>query len=172
MGPSGAGKSTLFHLLLRFYDPTTGTIRFNGIDSRELGLATLRDAIGLVPQEPALFSASLSDNIAFGMPDASHEAVRQAAEKADFTFIENLPDGFNSFVGEKGIRLSGGQKQRIAIARVILRNPHLLLLDEATSKAILSRSGCAKSLTFNLMHGRTLGDCHRLSTIIDADKFY
>lgn len=172
VGPSGAGKSTLFHLLLRFYDPTAGTIRFNGIDSRELGLATLRNAIGLVPQEPALFSASLFDNIAFGMPEASQEAVRQAAEKAEILpFIENLPDGFNSFVGEKGIRLSGGQKQRIAIARVILRNPHLLLLDEATSALdSVSEAAVQKALT-NLMHGRTsLVIAHRLSTIIDADR--
>ena len=124
VGPSGAGKSTLFHLLLRFYDPVSGQITFNGVDSRDLALQDLRQTIGLVPQEPALFSASLFDNIAFGMPDARLEDVMQAARKAEILpFIEALPEGFDSFVGEKGICLSGGQKQRIAIARVILRKP-------------------------------------------------
>ena len=172
VGPSGAGKSTLFHLLLRFYDPLSGKIRFNDVDSRSLSLTTLRNAIGLVPQEPALFSASILENIAFGMPEASIEDVRLAAQKAEIlSFIEDLPDGFNSFVGEKGIRLSGGQKQRIAIARVILRNPHLLLLDEATSALdSVSEAAVQKALT-NLMAGRTsLVIAHRLSTIIDADR--
>lgn len=172
VGPSGAGKSTLFHLLLRFYDPHSGTISFNGIDSRDLSLQALRHSIGLVPQEPALFSASLFENIAFGVPEASLEDVRQAAHKAEILpFIENLPEGFDSFVGEKGIRLSGGQKQRVAIARVILRNPHLLLLDEATSALdSVSEAAVQKALT-NLMDGRTsLVIAHRLSTIIDADR--
>ena len=172
VGPSGAGKSTLFHLLLRFYDPHTGQISFNGVDSRHLALKDLRQTIGLVPQEPALFSASLFDNIAFGMPEARLEEVKQAARKAEILpFIEALPEGFDSFVGEKGIRLSGGQKQRIAIARVILRNPHLLLLDEATSALdSVSEAAVQRALT-NLMAGRTsLVIAHRLSTIIDADR--
>ena len=172
VGPSGAGKSTLFHLLLRFYDPDKGLIYFNGVDSRQLSLSDIRATIGLVPQEPALFSASLADNICFGAPDASYDDMRKAAAQAEILdFIESLPDGFNSFVGEKGIRLSGGQKQRIAIARVILRNPRLLLLDEATSALdSVSEAAVQKALS-NLMAGRTsLVIAHRLSTIIDADR--
>ncbi len=172
VGPSGAGKSTLFHLLLRFYEPDSGEIRFNHVPSQALSLHSLRSAIGLVPQEPALFSASLFENIAFGMPEARLEDVRLAAQKAEILpFIEGLPEGFDSFVGEKGIRLSGGQKQRIAIARVILRNPHLLLLDEATSALdSVSEAAVQRALT-NLMQGRTsLVIAHRLSTIIDADR--
>ena len=172
VGPSGAGKSTLFHLLLRFYDPDKGLIYFNGVDSRQLSLSDIRATIGLVPQEPALFSASLADNICFGAPHASYDDMRKAAAQAEILdFIEGLPDGFNSFVGEKGIRLSGGQKQRIAIARVILRNPRLLLLDEATSALdSVSEAAVQKALS-NLMAGRTsLVIAHRLSTIIDADR--
>ncbi|MGC6517846.1 MAG: ABC transporter transmembrane domain-containing protein [Candidatus Puniceispirillaceae bacterium] len=172
VGPSGAGKSTLFHLLLRFYDPKEGTIRFNGVDSRQLAFSDLRAAIGLVPQEPALFSASLYENISFGSPGADMASVRQAAQKAEIlSFIDDLPDGFDTFVGEKGIRLSGGQKQRIAIARVMLRNPHLLLLDEATSALdSVSEAAVQKALT-TLMEGRTsIVIAHRLSTIIDADR--
>ena len=174
VGPSGAGKSTLFHLLLRFYDPTNGTISFNDIDSRDLALHDLRQTIGLVPQEPALFSASLFDNIAFGMPEARREDVIDAARKAEILpFIESLPAGFDSFVGEKGIRLSGGQKQRIAIARVILRNPHLLLLDEATSALDSVSEAAVQTALRNLMEGRTsLVIAHRLSTIIDADRIF
>lgn len=172
VGPSGAGKSTLFHLLLRFYDPQSGTIRLNGVDSKALSLSDLRAAIGLVPQEPLLFSASLFDNIAFGMADADHSDVKAAAAKAEILpFIESLADGFDSFVGEKGIRLSGGQKQRIAIARVMLRNPHLLLLDEATSALDSVSEAAVQSALSNLMRGRTsLVIAHRLSTIIDADR--
>ena len=171
VGPSGAGKSTLFHLLLRFYDPDEGKIYFNDIDRSNLSLSDIRSTIGLVPQEPALFSASLADNICFGAPHASLEDMRQAAAQAEILdFIDSLPEGFDSFVGEKGIRLSGGQKQRIAIARVILRNPRLLLLDEATSALdSVSEAAVQKALS-NLMAGRTsLVIAHRLSTIIDAD---
>ena len=142
------------------------------MDSRQLSLSDIRATIGLVPQEPALFSASLADNICFGAPDASYDDMRKAAAQAEILdFIESLPDGFNSFVGEKGIRLSGGQKQRIAIARVILRNPRLLLLDEATSALdSVSEAAVQKALS-NLMAGRTsLVIAHRLSTIIDADR--
>lgn len=172
VGPSGAGKSTLFHLLLRFYDPQNGTVRFNNIDCRLLRLADLRQAIGLVPQDPSLFSASLFENIAFGMPDASLADVRQAAKQAEILpFIEALPDGFDTYVGEKGIRLSGGQKQRIAIARVLLRNPHLLLLDEATSALDSVSEAAVQTALTTLMRGRTsLVIAHRLSTIIDADR--
>ena len=172
VGPSGAGKSTLFHLLLRFYDPQTGVIRLNGIDSKALSLSDLRSVIGLVPQDPLLFSASLFENIAFGMSDADIADVRAAAAKAEILpFIESLPDGFDTFVGEKGIRLSGGQKQRIAIARVMLRNPHLLLLDEATSALDSVSEASVQSALGTLMRGRTsLVIAHRLSTIIDADR--
>ena len=172
VGPSGAGKSTLFHLLLRFYDPQSGQISFNGIPIDQLALAELRKVIGLVPQEPALFSGTLFDNLAFGVTDASLDDVRQAAAKAEILdFIDQLDDGFDSFVGEKGIRLSGGQKQRIAIARVMLRNPNLLLLDEATSALdSVSEAAVQRALT-TLMAGRTsLVIAHRLSTIIDADR--
>lgn len=172
VGPSGAGKSTLFHLILRFYDPQTGTLSFNGLDGREMALTDLRSYIGLVPQEPALFSASLHDNITFGFPNATKQAVREAARQAEILdFIDGLPDGFDSFVGEKGIRLSGGQKQRIAIARVILRNPQLLLLDEATSALDSVSEAAVQAALTNLMKGRTsLVIAHRLSTIIDADR--
>ena len=171
VGPSGAGKSTLFHLLLRFYDPLTGAIKLNNCDIRDLSLADLRATIGLVPQEPTLFSGTLADNIAFGSPGASREAVRKAARQAEILeFIDALEDGFDSFVGEKGIRLSGGQKQRVAIARVILRNPRLLLLDEATSALDSVSESAVQAALGNVMKDRTsLVIAHRLSTIIDAD---
>ena len=171
VGPSGAGKSTLFHLLLRFYDPLTGAIKLNNCDIRDLSLADLRATIGLVPQEPTLFSGTLADNIAFGSPGASREAVREAARQAEILeFIDALEDGFDSFVGEKGIRLSGGQKQRVAIARVILRNPRLLLLDEATSALDSVSESAVQAALGNVMKDRTsLVIAHRLSTIIDAD---
>ena len=171
VGPSGAGKSTLFHLLLRFYDPLSGAIKLNNCDIRDLSLADLRATIGLVPQEPTLFSGTLADNIAFGLPGASREAVREAARQAEILeFIDALEDGFDSFVGEKGIRLSGGQKQRVAIARVILRNPRLLLLDEATSALDSVSESAVQAALGNVMKDRTsLVIAHRLSTIIDAD---
>jgi len=171
VGPSGAGKSTLFHLLLRFYDPLSGAIKLNNCDIRDLSLADLRATIGLVPQEPTLFSGTLADNIAFGSPGASREAVREAARQAEILeFIDALEDGFDSFVGEKGIRLSGGQKQRVAIARVILRNPRLLLLDEATSALDSVSESAVQAALGNVMKDRTsLVIAHRLSTIIDAD---
>lgn len=171
VGPSGAGKSTLFHLLLRFYDPLAGAIKLNNCDIRDLSLADLRATIGLVPQEPTLFSGTLADNIAFGSPGASREAVRKAARQAEILeFIDALEDGFDSFVGEKGIRLSGGQKQRVAIARVILRNPRLLLLDEATSALDSVSESAVQAALGNVMKDRTsLVIAHRLSTIIDAD---
>ena len=171
VGPSGAGKSTLFHLLLRFYDPLSGAIKLNHCDIRDLSLAELRSTIGLVPQEPTLFSGTLADNIAFGSPQASREEIREAARQAEILeFIDALEDGFDSFVGEKGIRLSGGQKQRVAIARVILRNPRLLLLDEATSALDSVSESAVQAALGNVMKDRTsLVIAHRLSTIIDAD---
>ena len=134
VGPSGAGKTTLFQLLLRFYDPQQGSITLDGIDIRALALADLRDAIGIVPQDSVTFSANALENIRYGRPDAGDAEVIAAARlAAAHEFIEKLPEGYHSFLGERGVRLSGGQRQRIAIARAMLKNPPLLLLDEATS---------------------------------------
>ena len=172
VGPSGSGKTTLFQLLLRFYPLQTGQIVLNGVDASQIGLAELRSIIGLVPQEPALFSVTIAENIAFGRPDASREEIKAAARQAAaHDFIQRLDGGYDALVGEKGVRLSGGQRQRIAIARAILCNPALLLLDEATS-ALDSVSEAAIQRAFQeLTVGRTsLVIAHRLSTVIDADK--
>ena len=174
VGPSGAGKSTLFHLLLRFYDPTAGTVRLGGQDLRDLALADIRGFIGLVPQDPALFSTSVRDNIAFGRPDASEAEIVAAARQAEaHGFITTLDRGYDTAVGEKGVRLSGGQRQRIAIARAILRDPGLLLLDEATS-ALDARSEAAVQAALEaLMKDRTsIVIAHRLATVIRADRIF
>ena len=174
VGPSGAGKSTLFHLLLRFYDPTAGTVRLGGQDLRDLALADIRGFIGLVPQDPALFSTSIRDNIAFGRPDAGEADIIAAARQAEaHGFITALERGYDTPVGEKGVRLSGGQRQRIAIARAILRDPALLLLDEATS-ALDARSEAAVQAALEaLMKDRTsIVIAHRLATVIRADQIF
>ena len=174
VGPSGAGKSTLFHLLLRFYDPTAGTVRLGGQDLRDLALADIRGFIGLVPQDPALFSTSIRDNIAFGRPDAGEADIIAAARQAEaHGFITALELGYDTPVGEKGVRLSGGQRQRIAIARAILRDPALLLLDEATS-ALDARSEAAVQAALEaLMKDRTsIVIAHRLATVIRADRIF
>ena len=172
VGPSGAGKSTLFHLLLRFYDPTSGRIHLAGQDLRTLRLDDIRSHIGLVPQEPALFSSTIRDNIAFGRPDAIDADIIDAARRAAADdFISALPEGYNSLVGEKGIRLSGGQRQRIAIARAMVRNPRLLLLDEATSALDAQSEAAVQGALENLMKGRTtLVIAHRLATVVRADR--
>ena len=172
VGPSGAGKSTIFYLLLRFYDPVGGAVRIGGIDLRDLSLADLRAHIGLVPQESALFSASLRDNIAFGQPDADDAAIIAAAKQAQaHDFIMAIEGGYDAFVGEKGVRLSGGQRQRIAIARAILRNPRLLLLDEATSALDAQSEAAVQHALENLMTDRTsLVIAHRLATVVRADR--
>jgi ATP-binding cassette subfamily B protein len=172
VGPSGAGKSTIFHLLLRFYDPVNGAVRVGGIDLRDLSLADLRGHIGLVPQESALFSATLRENIAFGQPDADDVAIIAAAKQAQaHDFIMAIDGGYDAFVGEKGVRLSGGQRQRIAIARAILRNPRLLLLDEATSALDAQSEAAVQHALENLMADRTsLVIAHRLATIVRADR--
>src|SRR5690606_14767928 len=134
VGPSGAGKTTVFGLLLRFYDPQRGRIVLDGTPIDAMDLRALRERIGIVPQEPVIFSSSALENIRYGRPDASDEEVKAAARAAFADeFIQRLPEGYDSFLGERGVRLSGGQRQRIAIARAMLKNPPLLLLDEATS---------------------------------------
>ena len=172
VGPSGAGKSTIFHLLLRFYDPVNGAVRVGGIDLRDLSLADLRGHIGLVPQDSALFSAKLRENIAFGQPDADDAAIIAAAKQAQaHDFIMAIDGGYEAFVGEKGVRLSGGQRQRIAIARAILCNPRLLLLDEATSALDAQSEAAVQHALENLMADRTsLVIAHRLATVVRANR--
>ena len=171
VGPSGAGKSTLFHLILRFYEPSSGSISLNGIDVTSMTRRDVRNHIGLVPQDPALFSSAVLDNIAFGQPEASRAEIEAAARQAQaHEFICQLPHGYDTPVGEKGVRLSGGQKQRLAIARAILRDPAILLLDEATSALDSVSEAAIQTALLSLMEGRTsLVIAHRLSTIIDAD---
>ena len=171
VGPSGAGKSTLFHLLLGFYEPAAGQISLNDIPLGQMRLADIRRHIAIVPQDPALFSASLAENIAFSRPDSSREEIIAAAKQAEAdSFITELAQGYDTLVGEKGVRLSGGQRQRIAIARAILCNPDILLLDEATSALDSVSEKAIQEALSRLMVGRTsLVIAHRLSTIMDAD---
>jgi len=171
VGPSGAGKTTLFELLQRFYDPQVGRITLGGTDIRQLDPKDLRQQMGLVPQQPALFSSDVFHNIRYGKPDATDEEVILAAKKAHaHEFIVNLPEGYNSFLGERGVRLSGGQRQRIAIARAILKDPNILLLDEATSALDSESEHHVQQALKELMRGRTtIIIAHRLSTIQHAD---
>jgi ATP-binding cassette subfamily B protein len=172
VGPSGAGKSTVFSLLLRFHDPETGTISVDGIDVRTLDPAALRDAIALVPQSPMIFATSAADNIRYGRLDATDADLRAAAESAEADeFLEALPEGFASELGERGARLSGGQQQRIAIARALLKNAPILLLDEATSALDAQSERAVQHALENLMAGRTtLVIAHRLATVLKADR--
>jgi ATP-binding cassette subfamily B protein len=172
VGPSGSGKSTIMQLLLRFYDYQTGMIRFDDVGINELPLAELRNLFATVPQDPLIFSGTAYDNILYGRLDATAEEVKQAARSAEILdFIETLPQGFNTFLGEKGIRLSGGQRQRIAIARAILKNPQILLLDEATSSLDSENEKLVQEALDNLMLGRTtIVIAHRISTIYNSHK--
>ena len=172
VGPSGAGKTTLFQLFLRFYDPQSGAIRLDGVDIRQLSLHTLRDAIGIVPQDTVIFSADAMENIRYGRADASDmEVIAAAKMAAAHEFIERLPQGYKSFLGERGVRLSGGQRQRIAIARALLKNPPLLLLDEATSALDAESERLVQSALEAAMVGRTtVIIAHRLATVQRADR--
>jgi len=172
VGASGAGKSTLSRLLFRFYDVSGGRILIDGQDIRDVTQASLRAAIGIVPQDTVLFNDSIYYNIAYGRPDASHEEVIQAAKHAHIhTFIESLPDKYQSTVGERGLKLSGGEKQRVAIARAILKNPHILIFDEATSALDSKSEKAIQAELKEISENRTtLVIAHRLSTIIDADQ--
>jgi len=172
VGPSGAGKTTLVSLLPRFWDPVEGAVLLDGIDARALRLADLRGAIGMVPQEPALFSGTIRENIAYARPDASADDVRAAATAAHAAeFIERLPQGWDTVVGERGVKLSGGQRQRIAIARALLKDPAVLVLDEATSSLDNESERLIEDAMERLLEGRTtIIIAHRLSTVRRANR--
>jgi ATP-binding cassette subfamily B protein len=172
VGPSGSGKSTLVRLLFRFYDVTSGAIKIGDQDIRDVTLESLRHRIGIVPQDTVLFNDTLEYNIRYGRPEATSEQVREAARLAYLDeFITRLPEGYQTSVGERGLKLSGGEKQRVAIARTILKDPAILVLDEATS-SLDSRSEQAIQVALDTVAANrtTLIIAHRLSTIINADK--
>ena len=172
VGPSGAGKTTLFELLQRFYDPQVGKVTLGGVELNQFDPNELRKQMALVPQQPALFSNDVFHNIRYGNPEATDEQVIEAAKKAHaHEFIQNLPEGYHSFLGERGVRLSGGQRQRIAIARAILKDPNILLLDEATSALDSESEHHVQQALEELMRGRTtIIIAHRLSTIKHTDQ--
>ena len=172
VGPSGAGKTSVFQLLMRFYDPGGGRVLLDDLDLRQLEPAALRARIGLVPQDPVIFSADAWHNLRYGRPEASDAEVRAAADAARASeFLDRLPAGFDTFLGEKGLRLSGGQRQRIAIARAILRDPVVLLLDEATSSLDAESERLVQDALHRLRQGRTtLVIAHRLATVLEADR--
>jgi ATP-binding cassette, subfamily B, bacterial MsbA len=172
VGSSGAGKSTLVHLIPRFFDVTAGTLRVDGRDVREVTLASLRGQIGVVTQETVLFNDTLRNNIAYGRPGISQKDVEAAARAAlAHDFISELPDGYNTVIGERGVRLSGGERQRIAIARALLKNAPILILDEATSALDSESEALVQTALHNLMTGRTVVViAHRLSTVRRANR--
>jgi ATP-binding cassette subfamily B protein len=172
VGPSGAGKTTVFQLLLRFHDPQAGAVRLDGVDLREAAPEAVRARIGLVSQEPVIFAASVAENIRYGRPEATDAEVRAAAQAAAADgFIERLPEGYATHLGERGVRLSGGQRQRVAIARAILRDPAVLLLDEATSALDAESERAVQQALDRLMAGRTtIIIAHRLATVLKADR--
>ncbi len=172
VGPSGAGKSTTFQLLLRFYDPESGRVLIDGVDVSQADPLAVRSRIGLVPQDTVLFAASARENIRYGRPGASDADVEEAAKAAAADeFLRKLPEGYDTFLGERGTRLSGGQRQRIAIARAILRDPPILLLDEATSALDAESERLVQAALDHLMQGRTtIIIAHRLATVLQADR--
>jgi ATP-binding cassette subfamily B protein len=172
VGPSGAGKSTTFQLLLRFYDPVAGRLLIDGVDIARAVPEQVRKLIGLVPQDTVLFGASARENIRYGRPDASDPEIEAAARAAEADeFLRVLPEGYDTFLGERGMRLSGGQRQRIAIARAILKNPPILLLDEATSSLDASSELLVQQALEKLMRERTtIIIAHRLATVQKADR--
>jgi ATP-binding cassette subfamily B protein len=172
VGPSGAGKSTVFHLLLRFYDPSSGDITFDGVRIADADTAELRRRIALVPQDSVVFASSVADNIRFGRPNASDAEVKRAAELAMADeFISRLPQRYEALIGERGVTLSGGQRQRLAIARAFLRDAPLLLLDEATSSLDAENERLVHAALEHLTQGRTtLVIAHRLATALSCDR--
>jgi ATP-binding cassette subfamily B protein len=172
VGPSGAGKSTIVQLLQRFYDPDAGRITLGGTDLREMARADFRARMALVPQDPVIFAASAAENIRFGAPDATDLQVEAAARAAAaHDFLTALPQGYDTYVGERGVMLSGGQKQRIAIARAILRDAPILLLDEATSALDAESERAVQDAVERLAEGRTtIIVAHRLATVKQADR--
>jgi len=174
VGSSGAGKTTLVDLIPRFYDPQGGAIRIDGLDIRDVTLASLRAQIAIVGQHTILFNDTVRSNIAYGMPDAPMEKVAEAARRANaHGFIERMQDGYDTVVGEQGLRLSGGERQRLAIARALLKDAPLLILDEATSALDSESERVVQDALDNLMHGRTtFVIAHRLSTVRNADVIF
>jgi ATP-binding cassette subfamily B protein len=172
VGPSGAGKSTISRILFRFYDVAAGRVTIDGQDIRNVQQASLRAAIGIVPQDTVLFTDTVSYNIADGRPEASRDEVEAAARLARIhDFVESLPDGYDSLVGERGLKLSGGEKQRVAIARTILKDPKILLFDEATSALDTKTEREIQASLREVSEGRTtLMIAHRLSTVVEADQ--
>jgi subfamily B ATP-binding cassette protein MsbA len=177
VGPSGAGKTTVASIIPRFWDVTSGRITLDGVDIRDLSFADLRGSIGMVPQEPALFSGTIRDNIGYARPDEAgprpteDEVIAAARAAHAWEFIERLPEGLDTKVGERGVKLSGGQRQRIAIARVFLKNPALVILDEATSSLDNESERAVEAAMEDLLRNRsTLIIAHRLTTVRRADK--
>lgn len=172
VGPSGGGKTTLCNLIPRFYEPESGDILIDGMNIKDVTLRSLRSNIGVVAQDVYLFSGTIYDNLIYGKDDATMEEIIEAAKQAGaHDFISELPDGYNTYIGERGVKLSGGQKQRISIARVFLKNPPILLLDEATSALDNESEKLVQESLERLAKGRTtLTIAHRLTTIRNADK--
>jgi ATP-binding cassette subfamily B protein len=174
IGQTGSGKTTLMKLLLRYYQPTAGRITLDGLELGDIAIADLRRAIGLVSQNVFLFQGSVRDNITYGRPDATIDEVRAAAETAEAAeFIDRLPQGYDTMIGERGQKLSGGQRQRLSIARAVLKNPAIMVLDEATSSVDNETEAAIQRSMKVIAEGRTtFVIAHRLSTIVDADRIY